>query len=87
MAAEVVVAAAWQRWPAWQRRRQLDRSAISAVAGTGLEMQQRRGGGGSNNSVLAVAVWHVLRIILIVTMTMMIDYCLFLCCRGGGKGG
>jgi hypothetical protein len=44
-------------------------------------------GGGSNNSVLVAAVWRVLIIILIVTMTMMIDYCLFLCCRGGGKGG
>jgi hypothetical protein len=78
MAAEVVAAAAWQPWSAWQRRRQLGRSAILAVAGAHLEMRRRHGGGGSNNSVLAAAVWRVLKINLIVTMTMMIDYCLFL---------
>ncbi len=82
------MAAEAQQWrPAWRQRQQLGRSAILAVAGAHLEMRQWHCGGGSNNSVLAVAVWRVLIIVLIVTTTMMIDYCLFLCCRGEGKGG
>jgi hypothetical protein len=39
-----------------------------------LEVRQQRGGGSDNNVALAVAMWHMLTIILMVTMTMMIDY-------------
>ena len=57
MAAE---AAAWQK-------------CNFAVARACLGMRRQRGGGGSNNGVLTVAVWRVLIINLIITMTMMID--------------
>ncbi len=85
--AEVAVAAARLWRPAWRWSRQLGRSAILAVAAVRLEMRRQRGGGGGNNGVLAAAAWHMLIIFLIFTMTMMIDYSLFLFCRGGGKGG
>jgi hypothetical protein len=74
VAAEVVAAAAWQQRPAWQRRWQLGRSAILAVAAVRLEVRRQRGCGGGNNGALAAAAWHMLLIILIVTMTTMIDY-------------
>ncbi len=70
----MAAAAAQQRRPAWRWRRQLGRSTILAVAGARLEMRRQRAGGGSNNGVFVAAVWHVLIIILIATMTMMIDY-------------
>ncbi len=66
----MVAAAAWQRRPAWRRRRQLGGSAILAVAAAHFEMRWQCGGG----SMLVAAVWRVLITILIVTMTMMIDY-------------
>ncbi len=68
-----MAAAQWQR-PAWQRRRQLGRSAILAVAAAHLEVRRQRGGGGGNNGVFAAAAWRMLTIILIVTMMTMIDY-------------
>ncbi len=74
MAAEVAAVAAGRWQPAWRRRRQLGGSTILAVAGARLEMRWQHGDGGSNNGVLAAVVWHVLIIILIVRMTMMIDY-------------
>jgi hypothetical protein len=43
MAEEVAVAAAQRWWPAWQRRRQLGRSAILAVAAARLEVRRQRG--------------------------------------------
>ncbi len=75
------MAAAGAQWrqPAWQRRRQLGRSAFLAVAAARLEMRRRCGGGGGNNGALAAAAWRMLIMILIVTMTMIID-------RGGRKG-
>jgi hypothetical protein len=39
-----------------------------------LEVLRQHGGGGNNNVALAVATWHMLTIILMVTMTTMIDY-------------
>jgi hypothetical protein len=68
------MAAARRRRPAWQRRRQLSRSAISAVAAACLEVWRQHGGSGDSNVALAVATWHMLTMILMVTMTMMIDY-------------
>ncbi len=47
-------AAAWQRRPAWQQRRQLGRSAILAVAGARLEMRWRRGGDSWLHALLAI---------------------------------
>ncbi len=70
----MAAAAAWRQRPAWQRRWQLGRSAILAVAAAHLEMRQQRGGGGSNNGVFVAAVWSVLIRILTITMMMMIDY-------------
>ena len=75
----VATGAQW-RWPAWRRRRQLGGSAILAVAAAHLEMRQQHGGGGGNNGALEAAAWHMLIIILNVTMTMIID-------GEGGKGG
>jgi hypothetical protein len=85
--AEVAVAAArwWQ--PAWRQRQQLGGNTILAVAAAHLEMRQQRGGGSGNNGALAVAAWRMLIIVLIVMMTMMVDYWLFLHCKGGRKGG
>jgi hypothetical protein len=62
-------------------------SAILAIAAECLEVLRQRGGSGGNNVALAVAGWRMLTIISIVTMTTMIDYPLFLHCKGGGKGG
>jgi hypothetical protein len=87
VAAEVAAAAAWRRRPAWRRRRQLGGSAILGVAGARLDMRRQCGGGGSNNGVLAAAGWCVLMTILIITMTMMIDYWLFFRAGEGGRGG
>ncbi len=53
---------------------------ILAVAAARLEMWRHCGGGGCNNGVLEAAAWHMLIIILIITMTMIID-------GRGGKGG
>jgi hypothetical protein len=83
----MAMAAAWWWQPAWRRRQQLGGSAILAVAAARLEMRRQHDGGSSNNGVLVAAVWHVLITSFIITMTMKIDYWLFLCCRGGGKGG
>ncbi len=74
MAAEVVAATARRRWPAWQQRWQLGGSTILVEAAARLEVWQQCGGGSGNNGVFAVAAWHMLTIILIVTMMMMIDY-------------
>ncbi len=51
--AEVVAAAAWWWRPAWQRRRQLGRSAILAVAAAHLEVRQQQHGVGGDNVVYA----------------------------------
>ncbi len=70
----MVAAAAQWRQPAWQQRQQLGGSAILAVAAVRLEMQWQHGGSSGNNGALAVAAWRMLIIILIIRMTMMIDY-------------
>ncbi len=72
--AEVAAVAARRRWPALWRRRQLGGSAISAVAAVHLEVRWQHGGGGGNNVALAAAAWHMPTLILMVTMTTMIDY-------------
>ncbi len=63
-----------RRRPAWQRRRQLGGSAILAVAAVRLEMRWQHSGGSINSGALVAAAWHMLIIILILTMTMMTDY-------------
>jgi hypothetical protein len=68
-----VAAAAWWRQPAWQWRRQLGRNTISAAAAAHLEVQWQHGGNGGVNVALAAAVWRMLMMISMVTMTMMID--------------
>jgi hypothetical protein len=44
------------------------------VAAARLEVQRQHGGSGGNNAALAVAAWHMLTIIAMVTMTTIIDY-------------
>ncbi len=76
------MAAAWRWRPAWRGRRQLGRSAILAVAAARLKVQRQHDGSSGNNVVLAAETWHMLTIILMVTMMTIID-CSFVAVKGG----